>query len=383
MSKTLIIVIIAVILIGGVIWYVSSNKQATNDVAPPTTTSDQGQASANTSIENTNTKSEESVTAAFSTAQVTGLDSNISFTADIPTDWMAEAVSGSQALNIYDPDTADDTTLEKSQIFIKYFSASSFLTLTTVDIKSRTESTINGRPVVTYIIEKKAGVAEFPAQPSWRNIEHRVTDIRSTDDSPTIFYVFGKAPEVSDEVFADFLNSIIFTADESAVTYPMDDFQDRITKKRFGQYITPANSPVQPERFSGYHTAVDLETTELEQNTDVPVYALADGVIKHASTASGYGGVMLIEHIVADDTITAVYGHVRLSSITKNVGDSVTNGERIAYLGTGGTAETGGERMHLHFGLLKGTSINIRGYVASESELGSWYDPAEWLASRQ
>src|SRR3990167_7147055 len=43
----------------------------------------------------------------------------------------------------------------------------------------------------------------------------------------------------------------------SPVSYPISDWLSRITKKKFGQYITPQTSPVQPERFTGYHTAAD------------------------------------------------------------------------------------------------------------------------------
>jgi murein DD-endopeptidase MepM/ murein hydrolase activator NlpD len=321
----------------------------------------------------------EKATSSFTTASVAGLDTNISFNALIPTGWQAEAVSSSEALSIFDPAAPGDTSLEQSRIFVKYFKASSFLTLTTVNILSQAELTISDRLAVTYVIEKKNGANNFAAQPTWRNLEHRVTDIRSTNASPTTYFVFAKAPGVSDAVFDTFLNSVQFTLETSAVEFPMDDFYDRITKKHFGQFITPANSPIQPERFSGYHTAVDLETTEVEQDTDVPVLAIADGLIKRATTAAGYGGLLVIEHTVNDEMTTAVYGHVRLSSSAKGPSDTVAKGERIAFLGTGGTSETDGERMHLHFGLLKGTSLNIRGYVSAESELSAWYDPEEWF----
>jgi hypothetical protein len=32
-----------------------------------------------------------------------------------------------------------------------------------------------------------------------------------------------------------------------------------LQKKPFGIYITPENSPVQPENFTGYHTGIDVE----------------------------------------------------------------------------------------------------------------------------
>lgn len=314
----------------------------------------------------------------FAAQDVAGSDPVFQFSAIVPAGWQVEAVAASQALNLYDPTATGATNLEKSKIFVKYFRASSFLTLQTVTVKSRTESTINGRPAVTYLIEKKSGVANFPNQPSWRNREHRVTDIRSSDASPTTFYVFAKAPEVSDATFDAFLNSVT-VGQETSVRYPLNGFLERITKKRFGQLITPATSPVQPERFSGYHTGVDAETSESEADVDLPVYAVADGTIRQVTTASGYGGVVLIEHQVAGQTVTALYGHVRRSSVAKRPGQTVTAGEQIAVLGTGNSAETDGERKHLHFGLLKGRSTNLRGYVNLATQLSTWLDPVSWF----
>src|SRR3989338_10346295 len=49
---------------------------------------------------------------------------------------------------------------------------------------------------------------------------------------------------------------------------PLDNSSERVTKKPFGKYITPADSPVQPERFSGYHTGADFEVFSNEINTN-------------------------------------------------------------------------------------------------------------------
>jgi len=57
------------------------------------------------------------------------------------------------------------------------------------------------------------------------------------------------------------------------------------------------------------------------------------------------------------------------------VGKKVTMGEMIGVLGTGGTAETDGERKHLHFDVVKGDRVDIRGYVQTQAELSGWIDP--------
>ncbi|MBI3573244.1 MAG: M23 family metallopeptidase [Candidatus Kerfeldbacteria bacterium] len=160
---------------------------------------------------------------------------------------------------------------------------------------------------------------------------------------------------------------------------PIDNFAARITKKPFGIYITPATSPVQPERFQGYHTGDDAETTADEQYKDVPIVSMADGEVILARYVSGYGGVMMIVSTIKGQTVTALYGHLRLSSLTKKVGNNAKKGEKIGVLGTGYTSETDGERKHLHFGILKGRSTNVKGYVSSKAALTDWNDPLAWL----
>lgn len=48
--------------------------------------------------------------------------------------------------------------------------------------------------------------------------------------------------------------------------YPLMGPEERITKKPFGVFVTPQNSPVNPERFRGYHTGTDFEVFENELN---------------------------------------------------------------------------------------------------------------------
>ena len=66
----------------------------------------------------------------------------------------------------------------------------------------------------------------------------------------------------------------------------------RVTKKPFGIYITSGNSPVQPEKFAGYHTGVDFETTAAEAGIDIPVPVFCDGKLLLKKSANGYGGVI-------------------------------------------------------------------------------------------
>ena len=162
------------------------------------------------------------------------------------------------------------------------------------------------------------------------------------------------------------------TTTTAALAEPIAEFKQRITKKGFGVYLTPQTSPVPNDRFTGYHTGVDVEYTDT--NADVPIYAIADGHIVLARTASGYGGVMMLKFSWQDKEHLALYGHVRLSSVPA-VGTFVAKGQQIGVLGKGGTSETGGERHHLHFDVLAGTNQDIRGYVQNKTDLALWLDP--------
>ena len=153
----------------------------------------------------------------------------------------------------------------------------------------------------------------------------------------------------------------------------------RITKKPFGIFITPKTSPVQPERFQGYHTGSDLETTASEQNIDVSVVSLCEGELLEKKIASGYGGVAVQACALDGQSVTVIYGHLRLSSITAKVGEQLKMGDVLGNLGTGFSSETDGERKHLHLAIHKGGSINILGYVGSRSQLSGWLDPAKYL----
>lgn len=151
----------------------------------------------------------------------------------------------------------------------------------------------------------------------------------------------------------------------------------RITKKPFGIFIDPKTSPVQPERFRGYHTGTDFETFSEEAVSDVPVRAICTGSLAVKRFATGYGGVLVQNCFSSGEPITVVYGHMRLVSVQKNIGDNVLAGDTIGNLGTGQSKETDGERKHLHLGIHKGNAVDIRGYVASQSELAEWLDACQ------
>jgi len=160
---------------------------------------------------------------------------------------------------------------------------------------------------------------------------------------------------------------------------PISGGLSRVTKKGFGLFVSPGHSPVSPEKFTGFHTGIDFETTPQEQNIDVAVYAACDGKLLLKKYASGYGGAAVQACKPDGQDVTIIYGHLRLSSISPNIGDELKAGDKIAVLGTGYSSETDGERKHLHFGIHKGTAINILGYVQNQNDLSGWIDPELYL----
>jgi hypothetical protein len=158
---------------------------------------------------------------------------------------------------------------------------------------------------------------------------------------------------------------------------PLTHAADRITKKTFGMYITPQNSPIQPERFTGYHTGTDYEVTPEELNQPVTVNTICSGKLLIKEYASGYGGVAVQACLLKNKPITVIYGHLKLASIIWNKGDTIEANITLGVLGANKTSETDGERKHLHLGIHLGPDINIRGYVSTADQLTGWTDPCK------
>ncbi len=321
------------------------------------------------------------VTQRIRLTEIPGVSVTFDISLELPPDLKVKEAPG-ESVNIYSPAAPGKTALEQSQIFIRSFRASTFLTLTTVNVFSRNEKTIAGRPAITYDIEKKSGVANFSGQPSWRNQRHDVTDIRREDANPSVFYVFARNPALDVNTFEHILSSIRIEGGEEANLKTDEErttraealqaLRDRITKKPFGILINQKTSPVQPERFSGYHTGIDVEFPE--ETGDIGGHAVTDGTISAYGTVDGYGGAITIRHTIQGRSLLALYGHLNPASLPKQ-GATVLKGTQIGTLGRGFTEETDGERRHLHFGLYAGNETTVQGYVQTKTALSTWIDP--------
>ena len=168
---------------------------------------------------------------------------------------------------------------------------------------------------------------------------------------------------------------------QTLLSWPLSQGKERAKVLTFGLYVTPATSPLpKPEKWVGYHTALDLEILPGEENTDVPVLSACDGKIVFAGPVNGYGSAIIQSCRIQGQPVTVLYGHLSGSSINVRVGDFISAGTRLALLGKAYSSENGNVRKHLHFEIHKGNMIEFRGYVPKKTDLQNFIDPLPLLS---
>lgn len=122
------------------------------------------------------------------------------------------------------------------------------------------------------------------------------------------------------------------------------------------------SSPFGP-REGGFHKGQDLAGP-----LGTKVFAFADGEVVAAADqgVSGFGGWVVIDHNIAGEPRSTIYGHMNPGGVHVKVGDHVTKGQHIADIGNSGQSSG----PHLHFEITKG--LRLAG--------GQQEDPAPWLA---
>jgi murein DD-endopeptidase MepM/ murein hydrolase activator NlpD len=222
--------------------------------------------------------------------------------------------------------------------------------------------------VITVAILFITGILKSP-----KNQPSQTVPIEKSQNNPS------SNPPSNSSVAAPENNPPSTVQNNNIFTPPLPRAGNRVTKKPFGIYITPQNSPVQPERFQGFHTGADFEIYPEELNANVSVSAICSGKLILKEYASGYGGVAVESCTLNGSPITVIYGHLKLASISLKTGASLGQGDQIGILGAAYSQETNGERKHLHLGIHKGSSINILGYVQSQGALSGWIDPCLFI----
>lgn len=135
------------------------------------------------------------------------------FSAQIPAEFKTEYLPDKRAIIIFNPSLPGNNNIDKSLLYISYFKANTFLTLSTVDITRREPLNIQGRPAILYEITKKDGIPNFSGQPLWRNTTHLALDIRATPNNPSHFYSFARRPSLSEKTFDNIINSLMLKAE--------------------------------------------------------------------------------------------------------------------------------------------------------------------------
>jgi murein DD-endopeptidase MepM/ murein hydrolase activator NlpD len=88
-----------------------------------------------------------------------------------------------------------------------------------------------------------------------------------------------------------------------------------------------------------------------------PVFATANGQVKYAGYAGGYGGVVIIEHDLPEgdswgDYVTSVTGHLFANTLQVSTGQEVQKGQLLGYVAD--QENNGDWSPHVHFGIRKG-----------------------------
>ena len=133
-----------------------------------------------------------------------------------------------------------------------------------------------------------------------------------------------------------------------------------------GDWVVSQEFGIWSSTWCGYHLAEDVG-----RNSEVPVYAAADGVVRFAALAQlGYGYVVVVEHRLplgdpVGEFVCTVYGHLRKNGLA-SLGN-VSIGETIGYLSANPGYNNG--FIHLHFGIRKGWFVE----EVHDPRRGGWY----------
>lgn len=113
-----------------------------------------------------------------------------------------------------------------------------------------------------------------------------------------------------------------------------------------GEFSLP--SPGWPDNFtSGYgpRWGTIHEGVDIANGVGTPIYAFADGVVRHAGPATGFGNWIVIDHDGYGEFFSTVYGHMYDNGVHVKAGDKVKAGQHIGDEGSAG----GSTGPHLHF----------------------------------
>lgn len=114
---------------------------------------------------------------------------------------------------------------------------------------------------------------------------------------------------------------------------------------------------------------------DVQRDSEVAVYAIGNGIVKHNSQRTDYGYVLVIEHKLPNGSyVSSVYGHMRAQG-RATIEKEASKGELIGYLSSDPAENGGYDFTHIHFGIRSGN------YSAETDTDGKWryrgYAPAD------
>ncbi|MHB1063605.1 MAG: M23 family metallopeptidase [Georgenia sp.] len=195
-----------------------------------------------------------------------------------------------------------------------------------------------------------AQAVEVSAYPDrYRNYEPVAETILSTLTGTTTSVAAGTSTGSTAAPAAPEVQTV--AAESSRVVFPLPEGSWVLTSE-FGPRVHPITGQ------ESVHTGTDFAAPD-----GTPILAVADGTVTVAEFSGGYGGLIVVEHSIAGQTVATAYGHMWETGIHVAAGDRVRAGQHIGDVGSSGNS-TG---PHLHFEVRPGGAN------------GEQIDPAAWL----
>ncbi len=197
------------------------------------------------------------------------------------------------------------------------------------------------------------------------------------------------------QITQNFNTSPVYFGTQTNPNNPNGAWCNNTTAKIYTDQVSCTNAGF---RWSYGHTGVDLANGQKCNSVNVPIYAIANGVVVKSEWYNGYGNLLVIKHTLPNRRIIySLYGHRKTPMLAK--GDVVNKGQLVGYVGD--TDSVG--RCHLHFAIydqemlnkIQADSVPV-GYVFSDKgELTSggnkipanimryFYDPLLFVSDRR
>jgi len=168
--------------------------------------------------------------------------------------------------------------------------------------------------------------------------------------------------------------------------YIVNETQKSGKKIAYGGYGEERNFYLKSPLFSGDHRTLHLGI-DIWLPIEHPVYAGQSGVVygkAYNSSYLDYGYTIILKHLIEGEALFSLYGHLSSKGFNLiNIGDSVSSGDTIAYIGE--ESQNGGWAPHLHFQLIKDLEGNQSDYpgVCHKSKKAKYLkncpNPISWI----